>query len=147
MDELLNSSIEDIVSIFNDELNVMLNQLILIANNLNMSNNERTTIINSKNKLCNAINVNVNLCVELYAKFLLTEKFNGFFDNIKARNYKYFYELTEKEEIDPQFRELMVLIRTVSYQVGDETKNDVFGYVENLSLLATIFAQKKIEKK
>lgn len=147
MDELLNSSIDDIVTIFNDELNVMLNQLIFIANKLSMTESEKTIIINSKNKLCNAVKVNERLCVELYAKFLLTEKFDGFFNNIKARNYQYFYDLTEKEEIEPQFKELMILIRTVSYQVGNETKNDVFGYVENLSLLATIYAQKKLEKK
>lgn len=147
MDELLNSSITDIVTIFNDELNVMLNQLIIITKKLNMTEDEKNTVFNSKNKLCNAIKVNENLCVDMYAKFLLTERFDGFFNNIKARNYQYFYDLTEKEEIDPEFKELMVLIRTVSYQVGDETKNDVFGYVENLSLLATIYAQKKIEKK
>ena len=53
--------------------------------------------------------------------------------------------MVESEEIDPEFRELMQIIKKVSYDVNDDIKADVFGYMENITILANIYAGKKLE--
>lgn len=146
MEELLNAPIDEIVMIFNDELNNMINQLMSIAKQITITSDENTLILASKNKLLNAIKINEFLCIELYAKFLLKDEFEDFFDNIKNRKYDYFFELADRADIDEEFRDIIFLVKTISYKVGNETREDIFGYMENLSFLATIFAQKKLTK-
>lgn len=144
MDDLLKAPVDEIVMIFNDEMNNMINQLMYIAQHIDLKSTEMTMIKNSKNKLINAITINRILCIEMYAKFLLKDEFSDFFDNIKNRNYDYFYGLTDRKEIDDEFKDLVYLVKTISFKVADETKDNIFGYMENLSLLATIYAQKMI---
>lgn len=146
MDSLLKAPVDEIIMIFNDEMNNMINQLMHIADHVGLKPEEMSTIMFSKNKLINAIEINRILCIEMYAKFLLDEEFNDFYENIKNKKYEYFYELSTNKAIDEEFRDLVVLVKTISYNVGTETKENIFGYMENLSILATIFAQKKLTK-
>ena len=64
----------------------------------------------------------------------------------QKRNYEYFYLLADNDIIEPEFRELLSIIKTVSYGIDDETKNIIFGYIENITVLADIYAYKKMEK-
>lgn len=146
MESLLNAPIDEIIMIFNDEMNNMINQLMHIANHVGLKPEEMNTITFSKNKLINAIKINRILCIEMYAKFLLDDNFSDFYENIKNKQYDYFYGLSNNTAIDEEFRDLVILIKTISYNVDKETKENVFGYMENLSILATIFAKKKILK-
>lgn len=146
MDNLLKAPTDEIIMIFNDEMNNMINQLMHIAKYIKMEPEESVMITNSKNKLTNALTVNRILCIEMYAKFLLNDDFSDFFDNIKSRNYTYFYSLLDRKELDKEFTDLVILVETISHKVDDETKDSIFGYMENLSLLATIYAQKMLTK-
>ena len=80
----------------------------------------------------------------MYATFLIDPDYADFLPNVQNKNYQYFYDLAESEEIDPEFRELMQIIKKVSYDVNDELKADVFGYMENITILANIYAGKKL---
>jgi len=82
----------------------------------------------------------------MYAFFLLKPEFETFLENVQKRNYEYFYLLADNDIIEPEFRELLSIIKTVSYGIDDETKNIIFGYIENITVLADIYAYKKMEK-
>ena len=146
MDELMNASSNEINMIFNDELVTFLCQLISVAKQMNMKKSEFIKVETSKTKLVQSIEINKSLCINLYATFLLDPKFESFLTNIQQRNYKYFYDLTESETFDDDFKDLMIIIKSVSYDVSNEIKDDIFGYVENLTILASVFAM-KFEKK
>jgi hypothetical protein len=145
MAELLSASIDTIVKTFNDELNTFLNQLMLIADQITISKSNLSKVQISKRRLVQAMQINSVLCINLYATFLLNPEFEDFLPNVQSRNYEYFYILADNEKIEPQFKELLSIIKTVSYDIDDELKNIVFGYVENITILANIFACKKLE--
>jgi|SaaInlStandDraft_4_1057021.scaffolds.fasta_scaffold08018_2 hypothetical protein len=146
MADLLAANIDTIVKTFNDELNTLLNQLMIIADQIEISKTDLCKVKASKKQLLDAIYINVNLCVNMYAFFLLKPEFETFLENVQKRNYEYFYLLADNDIIEPEFRELLSIIKTVSYGIDDETKNIIFGYIENITVLADIYAYKKMEK-
>ena len=145
MDALLNASIDELVGVFNDEMKVFLNQLITIGKQVKMQKSDFESVINSKKKLLQVLEVNNLICIDTYATFLLTDKYSDFFEHVQKRDHDYLYKLAMEEERNNEFQQLMVMIRMVSYNVDKETKNDVLGYVENLSILANVYAKKKLE--
>lgn len=146
MSDLMSMSINDITNIFNDELNTFLNQLIHIATQLNIDKKDFNKISLSRRTLEQGMSINKSICIDMYAAFLFAHGHENFIENIKNRKYDYFYNLMETEEIQEDFKELLSIISTVSYSLSDDLKNDIFGYLENISVLSNIYAIKKIKK-
>ena len=147
MASLMSCEMKDIVTMFNDELQTFIIQLMHIAEQINMTKKEMSTILSSKRDLETGMKINQKLCIDLYAKFLFEDGHETFVENVKCRNYDYFYELVKKETIDDEFKELLQIVVTVSYNLDDDLKNDIFGYLENITDLAITYAAKLVENK
>ena len=68
-------------------------------------------------------------------------------EQVQAKNYKYFYALVDNDIVDVEFRDLLQIIKTVSMGIDEESMENIFGYIENVTVLANIYACKTIDSK
>lgn len=147
MTDLLSASIDTIVKTFNDEMITFLNQLMVIADQIEISKVNLSKVQFSKRTLVQAININSIICINLFAAFILNPEFSDFLEQVQAKNYKYFYALVDNDIVDVEFRDLLQIIKTVSMGIDEESMENIFGYIENVTVLANIYACKTIDSK
>jgi hypothetical protein len=146
MSKLMDCTDMEIISLFNDEITTFVDQLMNISTQISLTPEELVKINKSKKDLDTGMRINLKLCIELYTVFLFKPEHDQFVESVKNRNYDYFYKLVAQEDIDDEFKELLEIITTVSYNLDNEIRNDIFGYLENITDLALVYVAKTVKK-
>jgi len=145
MDELLKLTKTEIVTIFNDELNTFLMELLLIIKNVEVNDDNRSKLLSYKNLIDTGISTNKEIGIEMFSGYIFSN--DNFYDKISSRDYDFFYKMDEEIDKTNKFVEIIIIIKKLFIQLSETSKDNLFGYLENLSTLSNIYAMKKIENK
>lgn len=145
MDELLKLTKTEIVTIFNDELNTFLTELLLIIKNVEVNDDNRSKLLSYKNLIDTGISTNKEIGIEMFSGYIFSN--DNFYEKISSRDYDFFYKMDEEIDKTNKFVEIIIIIKKLFIQLSETSKDNLFGYLENLSTLSNIYAMKKIENK
>lgn len=145
MDELLKLTKTEIVTIFNDELNTFLTELLLIIKNVEVNDDNRSKLLSYKNLIDTGISTNKEIGIEMFSGYIFSN--DNLYDKISSRDYDFFYKMDEEIDKTNKFVEIIIIIKKLFIQLSETSKDNLFGYLENLSTLSNIYAMKKIENK
>ena len=145
MDELLKLTKTEIVTIFNDELNTFLTELLLIIKNVEVNDDNRSKLLSYKNLIDTGISTNKEIGIEMFSGYIFSN--DNFYEKISSRDYDFFYKMDEEIDKTNKFVEIIIIIKNLFIQLSETSKDNLFGYLENLSTLSNIYAMKKIENK
>ena len=145
MEQLLALNKSDIIIIFNDELTTFLSELLKIFTQLKSNKETINQLLNYKNLIDSGISANIETGIEMFAGYIFSEGNDDFCQRISDRDYNFFYKLEESIDKSNKFSEVIMLIKNLFIQLNDTNKESIFGYLENLSTLANVYAIKKIK--
>ena len=148
MDELLKLSKIEIVQIFNDELMTFLSELLKIFNEINIKSNKDSInkLMSYKNLIETGILANKELAIEMFSGYIFKKENEDFCKKISEKDYEYFITNQNKLDNSNKFEDLIDIIKDLFLQLSEINKENIFGYLDNLSTLANIFVMKKISK-
>jgi hypothetical protein len=92
------------------------------------------------------INSNKEIGVDMYAGYIFAKGNEEFSEKISARDYNFFYKMEEQIGKSNKFAEILIIVKNLFIQLSDSNKECIFGYLENLTLLANVYAMKKLAK-
>lgn len=144
MDELLKLSKSEIVSIFNDELKIFLSELLKIFEQINKDRVNK--LLSYKNLIETGIIANKELAIEMFSGYIFKKENEDFCKKISEKDYEYFIKNQDKLDKSNKFEDLIGIIKELFLQLSEMNRENIFGYLENLSTLANIFVMKKISK-
>jgi hypothetical protein len=140
--DLDNYSKKDIINIFNSEIIVFITELLKIFKYYESNADTITELQYYKNLIETGISVNIESGVEMFSSYLLMEGNEDFLDKIKNKDYDYFYKMQIQD--NNNFSDIIKIIKKISLKLNEENKSNIFGYLENLSILSNIYVIKKM---
>ena len=147
MDELLGLTRLEIVSIFNDELNTFLTELLKIVNELKIDTDNINKLLSYKSLIETGISANKEIAIDMFAGYIFSAGNENFCEKISSKDYDYFYKMEEQIDKTNKLSEIIMIIKNLFMKLSEVNKESIFGYLENLSTLSNIYAIKKIENK
>ena len=147
MDELLALPRLEIVTIFNDELNTFLTELLKIVNEIKIDTDNINKLLSYKNLIETGISANKEIAIDMFAGYIFSAGNENFCEKISSKDYEYFYKIEEQIDKTNKLSEIIMIIKNIFMKLSEVNKESIFGYLENLSTLSNIYAMKKIENK
>jgi hypothetical protein len=136
----------ELLQVFNDQLNDLLNQLNVIINAL-MSNGvidrrSKSNLEFYRNLVAQALSFSKEVVIESFGAYIL--KSPDFIDKIIAKDESYFenYDFMDGET-DKNLSELVKIIKDVMRFLEQDNKDIIFEYLKILCDVTVVFASKK----
>jgi len=146
MDQLMQLSKDEVVTLFNGELSTFLSELVKIFSKMTVDQVSFNQLLSYKSLIEAGINSNKEIGVDMFAGYIFSSSNDDFIEKISSRDYDFFYKMEEKIDSSNKFAEILLIIKHLFIQLSDINKENIFGYLENLSLLANVYAMKKLGK-
>lgn len=146
MDQLMALSKDEVVSLFNGELTTFLSELVKIFSNMSVDTNSFSQLLSYKSLIETGINSNREIGADMFAGYIFASGNETFGEKISSRDYDFFYKMEESIDKSNKFAEILLIIKHLFIQLSESNKENIFGYLENLVLLANVYAIKKIGK-
>jgi hypothetical protein len=146
MDQLMQLSKDEVVTLFNGELSTFLSELVKIFSKMTVDQVSFNQLLSYKSLIEAGINSNKEIGVDMFAGYIFSSSNDDFMEKISSRDYDFFYKMEEKIDSSNKFAEILLIIKHLFIQLSDTNKENIFGYLENLSLLANVYAMKKLGK-
>jgi len=145
MDQLVELNKVEIVKMFNDELITFISELLKILNQIkNINNSEINTIMTYKNLIQTGIIINKEIGIEMFSGYIYAEGNEEFCEKISSKDYNFFYKIEENLDKTNQLAEIIFIIKNLFVQLSEQNKENIFGYLDNLSILSNVYFMKKI---
>ncbi len=145
MDQLMELSKDEVVTLFNSELSTFLSELVKIFSKMSVDQGSFNQLLSYKSLIETGINSNKEIGADMFAGYIFSSSDN-FMEKISSRDYDFFYSMEEKIDSSNKFAEVLLIIKHLFIQLSDSNKENIFGYLENLALLANVYAMKKLGK-
>jgi len=145
MDKLLELPKKDIIAIFNDELTTFLSELIKIFSALNKKDNI-AALVTYKTMIENGISINNEIAIEMFSSYIFGTGNEEFCSKISARDYSFFFNTSFVTDETNKLAEIITIIKSLFIELSEGNKENIFGYLENLSTLANIYTMKNLSK-
>ena len=145
MDQLMELSKDEVVTLFNSELSTFLSELVKIFSKMSVDQGSFNQLLSYKSLIETGINSNKEIGADMFAGYIFSSSDN-FMEKISLRDYDFFYSMEEKIDSSNKFAEVLLIIKHLFIQLSDSNKENIFGYLENLALLANVYAMKKLGK-
>lgn len=146
MDQLMELSKDHVVSLFNSELTTFLSELVKIFSKMNVDTTCYSQLISYKSLMETGINSNRDIGVDMFAGYIFADGNEAFSEKISSRDYNFFYKMEEQIGKSNKFAEILLIVKNLFIQLSESNKESIFGYLENLTLLANVYAMKKLGK-
>ncbi len=146
MDQLMELSKAEVVTLFNGELSTFLSELVKIFSNMSVDSSSFNQLLSYKSLIETGINSNQEIGADMFAGYLFSSGNESFMEKISSRDYDFFYSMEEKISSKNKFGEILLIVKNLFIQLTDTNKENIFGYLENLALLANVYAMKKLGK-
>jgi len=148
MDQLMELSKDEVVTLFNGELLTFLSELVKILSNMSVDSSSFNQLLSYKSLIETGINSNKDIGADMFAGYIFSPSSmsEGLVEKISSRDYDFFYKMEEKISSSNKFAEVLLIIKRLFIQLTDTNKENIFGYLENLALLANVYAMKKLGK-
>jgi hypothetical protein len=146
MDQLMQLSKDEVVSLFNGELSTFLSELVKIFSKMTVDQGSFNQLLSYKSLIETGINSNKEIGSDMFAGYIFSSGNDGFMEKISSRDYDFFYKMEEKIASTNKFAEVLLIVKHLFIQLSDTNKENIFGYLENLALLANVYAMKKLGK-
>jgi hypothetical protein len=146
MDQLMQLSKDEIVTLFNGELSTFLSELVKIFSNMTVEQGSFNQLLSYKSLIETGINSNKDIGADMFAGYIFSSGNDSFMEKISSRDYDFFYKMEEKIASTNKFAEVLLIVKRLFIQLTDTNKENIFGYLENLALLANVYAMKKLGK-
>ncbi len=144
MDQLMQLSKDEVVTLFNGELLIFLSELVKIFSNMTVDQNVFSQLLSYKSLIETGINSNKNIGVEMFAGYIFSSENENFMEKISSRDYNFFYKMEENISSSNKFAEVLLIVKRLFIQLSNTNKENIFGYLENLALLSNVYAMKKL---
>lgn len=146
MEQIMQLPKEQVVSLFNSELSTFLSELVKIFSKMNVDNSSYSQLLSYKSLMETGISSNKEIGVDMFAGYIFAKGNEEFSDKISSRDYNFFYKMEEQIGKTNKFAEILLIIKNLFIQLSSFNKECIFAYLENLSLLANVYAMKKFSK-
>jgi hypothetical protein len=142
MEQILKLSKDEIVTIFNDEMSTFLSELLKIFSQLESNKETVNKLLSYKSLIETGIAANKVVGIEMFGGYIFKKGNEDFCEKITSKNFNFFINL----EVDKsnKLAEILMLIKDLFIKLSDTNRNNIFGYLENLSTLANIYTMKKL---
>ena len=145
MDQLSELSTLEIVTLFNDELITFISELLKIFNQIkNVPKSSTNTIMTYKNLIQTGIKINKEIGIEMFSGYIYSKGNEDFCEKISSRDYEFFYKIDENLEENNQLAEIIIIIKNLFIELSEQNKENIFGYLDNLSVLSNVYFMKKM---
>ena len=144
MDQLMELSKDEVVSLFNSELTTFLSELVKIFSKISTDSSNFSQLLSYKSLIEVGISTNREVGIDMYAGYIFSSGNEGFNEKISSRDYDFFYKMEDKIDKSNKFAEILLIVKHLFIQLSESNKENIFGYLENLMLLANIYAVKKL---
>lgn len=145
MDQIMQLSKNEVVTLFNSELSTFLSELVKIFSLLSVEPSSFNQLLSYKSLIETGINSNKEIGADMFAGYIFSSSDN-FMEKISSRDYDFFYSMEEKIDSSNKFAEVLLIVKHLFIQLSESNKESIFGYLENLALLANVYAIKKLGK-
>jgi hypothetical protein len=145
MEQLMALSKDEVVSLFNSELTTFLSELVKIFSKMNIDSSSYSQLLSYKSLIETGINSNREIGADMFAGYIFAVENETFVDKISTKDYDFFYKMEEKIDKSNQFAEVLLIVKHLFIQLSESNKENIFGYLENLVLLANVYVVKKIK--
>ena len=144
MDQIMELSKDEIVSLFNSELATFLSELVKIFSKMTVESSNYSKLLSYKSLIETGISTNREVGIDMYAGYIFSSGNEGFNEKISSRDYNFFYKMEDDINESNKFAEILLIVKHLFIQLSELNKENIFGYLENLMLLANIYAVKKL---
>jgi hypothetical protein len=145
MDQLMELSNDEVVTLFNGELSTFLSELVKIISKMTVDQGSFNKLLSYKSLIETGISSNKVIGADMFAGYIFSSGNESFMEKISSRDYDFFYKMEEEISSSNKFAEVLLIIKHIFIQLSDSNKENIFGYLENLALLANVYAMKKLE--
>jgi hypothetical protein len=146
MDQLMELSRDEVVTLFNGELSTFLSELVKIFSKMAVDTKSYNQLLSYKSLIETGINSNKEIGVDMFAGYIFASGNESFMEKISSRDYNFFYKMEETIGTANKFAEVLLIVKHLFIQLTETNKENIFGYLENLALLANVYAIKKLGK-
>jgi hypothetical protein len=146
MDQLMSLSKDEVVSLFNSELTTFLSELVKIFSKMNIESSSYSQLLTYKSLIETGINSNRDIGADMFAGYIFAVGNETFVDKISSKDYNFFYKMEEEIDQSNKFAEVLLIVKHLFIQLSESNKENIFGYLENLVLLANVYVVKKMGK-
>jgi hypothetical protein len=146
MDQLMALSKDEVVSLFNGELSTFLSELVKIFSKMSVDSSSYSQLLAYKSLIETGIGSNREVGADMFAGYIFATGNETFGEKISSRDYNFFYQMEEKIDKSNKFAEVLLIVKHLFIQLSESNKENIFGYLENLVLLANVYAVKKLSK-
>lgn len=146
MDQLMSLSKDEVVSLFNSELTTFLSELVKILSKMNIDSSSYSQLLTYKSLIETGINSNRDIGADMFAGYIFAVGNETFVDKISSKDYNFFYKMEEEIDQSNKFAEVLLIVKHLFIQLSESNKENIFGYLENLVLLANVYVVKKMGK-
>lgn len=146
MDQLMELSRDEVVTLFNGELSTFLSELVKIFSKMQVDTKSYNQLLSYKSLIETGINSNKEIGVDMFAGYIFASENESFMEKISSRDYNFFYKMEETIGATNKFAEVLLIVKHLFIQLTETNKENIFGYLENLALLANVYAMKKLGK-
>ena len=146
MDQLMSLSKDEVVSLFNSELTTFLSELVKILSKMNIDSSSYSKLLTYKSLIETGINSNRDIGADMFAGYIFAVGNETFVDKISSKDYNFFYKMEEEIDQSNKFAEVLLIVKHLFIKLSESNKENIFGYLENLVLLANVYVVKKMGK-
>jgi len=137
---------DEVVSLFNSELTTFLSELVKILSKMNIDSSSYSQLLTYKSLIETGINSNRDIGADMFAGYIFAVGNETFVDKISSKDYNFFYKMEEEIDQSNKFAEVLLIVKHLFIQLSESNKENIFGYLENLVLLANVYVVKKMGK-